>query len=269
MGTIRRVVGWLASRTESLLLPAGALIPPLHLRWRYYGTARRCRYLRFATELAHELLSRGLQPDHRVLDVGCGIGPLAVGLIPHLTRGSYEGFDVHADAVAWCRRTISARHPHFGFRHADLSNTTYNPRGTLRASTYRFPYGDEEFDFAYLGSVCTHLLPDEASHYLLELGRVLKPGGTCVVSFYLQNEESLAGIAAGTSFLPFAHPYGAGNSRVIDQHNPEAAIAHAEDEVRSWYADAGLRIEEPIRRGHWWSGVAHDQDVITAVKPDR
>jgi len=48
--------------------------------------------------------------------------------------------------------------PQFRFQHADLFNTAYNPRGVQQAAQYRFPYEDDSFDFAYLGSVCTHLL---------------------------------------------------------------------------------------------------------------
>ncbi len=266
MGTIRRALGRVASRIESRLLPGGALVPPLHLRWRYYGSARRGDYLGHAATAARELLAAGLRPWHRVLDVGCGPGPLAVGLLPHLTAGTYDGLDVHAEAVAWCQKAIAARQPRFRFRHADLRNATYNPRGRLRASEYRFPYDDGTFDFAFLGSVCTHLLPDEAAHYLREVSRVLRPGGRCLVSFYLLTDESLGGLAAGTSWLPFTHRLDGGRSRVIDPHNPGAAIAHAEDRVRGWYADAGLCIEGPVRRGRWWDGGVHQQDVVAAVK---
>jgi SAM-dependent methyltransferase len=268
MGRIRRTLGRVASRFESIFLPRKKLVPPLHLRWSYYRTFRHDGYQRIANAATNELLSRGLQADHRVLDVGCGIGPLAIGLIPHLTQGSYEGFDISREAVAWCQRTISAHYPRFRFQHANLSNTAYNPRGAHRADGFRFPYADSEFDFAFLGSVCTHLMPDEVAHYLRELSRVLRPGGKCVISFYLLHDESLGGIEAGTSFLPFKHEIAnATGSRVVDRDNPELAIAHPEITVTNMYAEAGLQIAEPIRRGGWWHGIAHQQDVIAARKP--
>lgn len=267
MGTIRRTLGRVASRIETLLLLRGPLIPPLHLRWSYYRTYRHDGYRHIANAATKELLTRGLQPHHRVLDVGCGIGPLAIGLIPHLTTGSYDGFDVSAEAIAWCQRHITSRHPRFRFQHADLSNTAYNPQGSSRANGFRFPYSDGEFDFAFLGSVCTHLMPDEVAHYLRELSRVLRPGGRCIISYYLLNETSLCGIDAGTSFLPFIHPApGHVRSRVVDPQNPELAIAHPQVEIERMYADAGLTIESPVRLGGWWHGVAHQQDVLAAVK---
>jgi SAM-dependent methyltransferase len=249
-----------------LILPEADGVPPLHLRWSYYRSARRDAHRPFAASAAAELITRGLQPHHDVLDVGCGLGPLALGLIPYLTTGSYEGIDVHAEAIAWCRRAIMARHPRFRFQHADVFSAAYNPRGRWHASDYRFPAEDDRFDFAYLGSVCTHLLPAETSHYLHELGRVLRPGGKCVMSYYLLNAASLSGIDAGTSFLPFREHSSFAGCRVVHADNPAWAVAHAEDKVRDLYHDAGLYIEEPIQHGQWWGGVAHQQDVIAATK---
>lgn len=266
MGRIRRTIGRVASRIETVLFLRGRLIPPLHLRWSYYRTLRHDGYRQIANAATNELLSRGLQPDHRVLDVGCGIGPLAIGLIPHLTQGSYEGFDISAEAVAWCQRTISAHHPRFQFRHANLWNTAYNQKGSQRAREFRFPYADNAFDFVFLGSVCTHLMPDEVAHYLREIARVLRPGGKCIISFYLLHDESVRGIEAGTSFLPFVHKVDDQGSRVVDPANPELAIAHPKLSVEKMYRDAGLHIEEPIRLGGWWHGIAHQQDVVAATR---
>ena len=43
----------------------------------------------------------GLQPGHRVLDVGCGVGRLAVALTSYLnTDGRYEGFDIVPEQIA-------------------------------------------------------------------------------------------------------------------------------------------------------------------------
>ena len=36
--------------------------------------------------------------------------------------------------------------PIYRFRHADVSNREYNPRGRYRGSDYRFPYPDGSFD---------------------------------------------------------------------------------------------------------------------------
>ncbi len=54
----------------------------------------------------------GLRPSDRVLDVGCGVGRMAVPLTRYLSpEGRYEGFDVMANAVEWCQRHITPRFP--------------------------------------------------------------------------------------------------------------------------------------------------------------
>ena len=54
------------------------LLPPAHLRIYYYGTWSTKAFAR-ACEIRTELTSRGLLPEHRVLDIGSGIGNLAIG----------------------------------------------------------------------------------------------------------------------------------------------------------------------------------------------
>src|SRR5262249_6516600 len=148
--------------------------------------------------------------------------------------------------------------------HADIFSSAYNPSGRLTASTYRFPFDDARFDFVFLGSVFTHMLPDDAAHYVREFGRVLAPGGTCAASWFLLNDERRPAAAAGRSFMRFACRDGSGLARLHDRERPEAAVALDEAFVLDAYAQAGLRVER-IRRGDWWSGRADDQDVITAT----
>ena len=148
--------------------------------------------------LGHFIGLGGLQPSEAVLDVGCGIGRMALPLTGYLSQaGRYDGFDIVRANVGWCRRAITPRFPNFRFRHADVFNREYNPLGKLRGRDYRFPYPDRSFDFAVLTSVFTHLLPDEVAHYLAELGRVLRPGGRCLATVYLLNEESSRLVDAG------------------------------------------------------------------------
>ena len=180
-----------------------ALLPPAHLRIYYYRTwrpeafARACRTARTELELA------GLRAEHRVLDIGSGIGNLAVGLIDHL-QGTYDGFEVHREAVDWCRRAITPRYPTFRFHRADLVSGAYNPDGRVSAAQYRFPFPDKSFDVIFLGSVYTHLLPEDTRQFVHEVSRLLAPGGFCVASYFLLNDERRESIDARRSFMSFA-----------------------------------------------------------------
>jgi cyclopropane fatty-acyl-phospholipid synthase-like methyltransferase len=53
------------------------ILPPAHLRLYYYGTLQPARFARSCETAALELTSRGLKPEHRVLDIGSGLGNLA------------------------------------------------------------------------------------------------------------------------------------------------------------------------------------------------
>src|SRR5215211_609011 len=77
---------------------------------------------------AHFIELAYLEPHDDVLDIGCGVGRIAVGLTEYLT-GRYEGFDISPAAIAWCQENITSRYPNFRFTVADIGNTVYNPEG--------------------------------------------------------------------------------------------------------------------------------------------
>ena len=149
--------------------------------------------------LAHFLELAGLAPADRVLEVGCGIGRMARPLARFLdpAQGSYEGFDVDREGIGWCRRAYARRHPNFRFQVADLYNRRYHPGGQHSASEYRFPYDDASFDLVIATSVFTHLLEQEADHYLAETARVLAPGGRLFATFFVLDDDSRGGDLRG------------------------------------------------------------------------
>jgi SAM-dependent methyltransferase len=208
-----------------------------------------------------------LRPNNRVLDVGCGIGRVAVPLTKYLNaEGCYEGFDIVPKGIEWCQQHITPRFPNFRFQLAGIYNTSYNPTATVRASEYVFPYPDGWFDLVFLTSVFTHMLPADVEHYLVEIARVLRPGGRCFATFFLLDDVSRELIAAGKSLLPFHHSLG--DLVTTDPARPEDAAAYPESMVRDLFQEAGLAIIEPIRHGYW-SGRANGesyQDIVLAIK---
>ena len=208
-----------------------------------------------------------LRPHHKVLDVGCGVGRMAVPMLDYLTTGSYEGFDIVPAGIKWSTRVITSKHPSFRFQLADIYNKVYNPTGRYTASEYRFPYDDATFDFIFLTSVVTHLMPRDAAHYMEEIARVLKPQGKALITWFILNEESKRLIEQKRSSLDFY--YRTPDFWSISQENPEQAIAFEEQYIRSLYTANGLRIEEPVRYGAWPGRKEHlsGQDVIIANKP--
>lgn len=208
-----------------------------------------------------------LQPDHAILEVGSGTGRIAATLTGLLSpRGRFEGFDIVRAGVNWCRKHITPRYPNFEFRHADLYNAVYNPEGREQAATYRFPYDDGIFDVVIATSVLTHMYRADAAHYLLEVARVLKPGGRSFITHFLWTDEASAAAAAGSTVMNFVFPVPDGFT--IDETHPEAAIAIDQAAVRADYETAGL-VLDPIHVGRWTGRTndSHFQDIVVARKP--
>lgn len=237
------------------------LVPPRRLQW-YVGGGfewQGALYVAFFRDRA------GLRPDDAVLDVGCGVGRMAGPLAGYLSESArYEGFDIIARGIVWCRRHITPRHPNFRFQVADVYNSFYNPRGRQRAADYRFPYPDGTFDFAFATSLFTHMVPPDAENYLSQMARVLKPGGTAVNTFFLLDDETEAAIEAGRTNPHFRHR--ADGFRTVSQARPETAIAYPAGWVRRLHDEAGLAVEDVVLGSWRGKGSQYGQDIVVARK---
>jgi len=218
-------------------------LPPLRLRDVGAGDFRR-----IGEELAALLVRHGLKPEHRVLDIGCGVGRVALPLTRVLTSGTYDGFDIVKRWIRWCRRHITPAHPNFRFTHANIFNSHYNRVG-VPASQFRFPYADASFDFAFATSVFTHLDLESARHYLREAHRVLRPGGTLLATFFLFDDT------VASPALDFN--VDRGSYRLLSESDPDWAIAF------DLAALADLLPNCTIERGGWRNqGGEQFQDVV-------
>lgn len=211
-------------------------------------------------------LQAGLQPHHHVLDVGCGIGRMAIPLTKYINEtGRYEGFDIVPEAIQWCRKNITSQFPNFNFQKANIYNKNYNPAGRLNAVDFKFPYPDACFDFVFLTSVFTHMLPKEIEHYISEISRVLKNDGQCLITFFLSNDQVSSVIQEGKSALNFKFEFPGFLS--TDQKLPEAAICYPEKDIRNLFENNSLNITASYPGG--WSGhpgALSYQDIIIARK---
>jgi len=252
-----------ADHIELLSGRRDGLTPPKRMLLPYVGDFRKVgeELLRYFIELVD------LKPYERVLDVGCGIGRAAVPLTRYLdNRGSYEGFDVLPEWLHWCQKNISRKYPNFHFQLVDVFNHQYNPYGKYKASEFKFPYESGFFDFVFLMSVFTHMLPQDTENYLREISRVLKKGGRCLISFFLLNEESMRLMDAGKSTFDFKYEFG--NYRTVDRDSPELAVCYDEAFVLDLYQKCGLNIKQPVLFGSWCSRSRFYsyQDIIVASK---
>ncbi len=209
-----------------------------------------------------------LQPDEQVLDIGCGCGRMAIPLTGYLNRqGSYVGLDITAAPISWCQEHITLQHPNFRFSHMDLYNQRYNPAGRYLARNYTFPFESESFDFIFLTSVFTHMLPDDVAQYLREIARLLRPKGRAFITVFLLNEAQQALAQQGRNDINFQ--YGAGPYRTRSETVPESAVAYDETFFQQLIAQAGLLISQPIYYGSWSGrrdGLSY-QDIMLLHRP--
>ncbi|RPI15654.1 MAG: class I SAM-dependent methyltransferase [Lysobacterales bacterium] len=210
----------------------------------------------------------GLGRFDRVLDIGCGIGRVAAGLARYLDElGSYEGMDVVPAGIEWCRRSITPRYPNFRFQLSDVHNAEYNPTGRVHASQYRFPWRDGEFDFVFLTSAFTHMLPRDVENYLGEIARVMRPGARCVITYFLLNDASRAQLARGEVQPGREFRHEMDGCLAVHRDNPAIAVAYPEPVVHELYERHRLRILK-THYGAWCGtpGARHIQDYVVAEK---
>ena len=245
---------------DSLLGRRAELVPPRRLNHAGDGDfeATGNEFLNYFIQIA------GLQPGRDVLEIGCGIGRMARPLTKYLAGGSYVGIDIVPKGIQWCQKEISSRYPQFHFQLADIQNSMYNPKGRFTADQYRFPFGDGAFDFVFLTSVFTHMTMPGVENYVREIGRMLRPSGKCLITFFLLNHEAFEHIDNGRSSLGFQFLNG---SYIADPRNPERAVGFEEGYIRERLLDAGLNVQT-VRYGGWCGRQAHlsYQDIVVAGK---
>ncbi len=179
----------------------------------------------------------GLGPEHRVLEVGCGGGRQALALAGYLEPGGYTGFDVDERAIRACQSSPALSK--FEFFVADVENEVYRPNGSTKGSDYRFPLGDDTFDFVFLASVFTHMLEDDCANYAREITRVLRPGGTAAISIYLhtapaQSQAHQFAEQVGTAYVEYPEV-------------PTKLVSYGLDAFERWFEGA----EVGALQGRW------------------
>jgi SAM-dependent methyltransferase len=261
---LTRIVRYAAFAVMDAVQPKQPLIPPRRLSFVYGGGDAAAIGQEFKNYFIQQA---GMKPTDSVLDIGCGIGRMAVPLTEYLSQGRYEGFDTMPRGISWCRDNITGQFPNFRFQHTDIYNKSYNPSGKIQPADFRFPYDAGQFDFAFAVSVFTHMFPSDISRYLREAARVLKPGGVSLFSWFILNQDSMRLLEEGRSFIPMAHEVSEG-CRAKSARVPEKSIGIPESKVRSMYTQNGFQIAEPIRFGVWCGrpqGLSF-QDIVIAVR---
>jgi SAM-dependent methyltransferase len=236
-GRVRRLPQLLEERgTESrgFVLHRGYRLPPRSMRGRMCGDAFRSDsfFLQSGVVEATRFSARlGYTKSSRIVDVGCGLGRLATGMLAEFGDVQYLGIDANQDFVRWCQENIERYHPNFRFVHLDIANELYNPAGTLAGSELQLPVGDTSADIAYLWGVFTNMVPEHVELYIGEIGRILRPRGRCFLTAFVEDD------VPSVTFNPTDYvPY--------DCNAPLTVVRFGRQWLFSTFQQHGLQVEE-------------------------
>ena len=176
--------------TPDVVDPASELpLPPTRLRAGGTNFRADADFLTTAAREAKRLVADAGSPRPlRVLDLGCGAGRLAYGLIAmDAPIARYDGVDVMAPQIDWCAQQVTPRHPEYRFTTIDVYNERYNPAGAKEAAEAGLPLEAASYDLAYAYSVFSHLRSPDVRAYLVEFARLLVPGGIAIVTGFIED----------------------------------------------------------------------------------
>ncbi|MUL81324.1 MULTISPECIES: phthiotriol/phenolphthiotriol dimycocerosates methyltransferase [unclassified Mycolicibacterium] len=182
---------------------------------------------RFYIQLYHRTATQVELTGKRVLEVGSGHGGGASYLMRTVRPTSYTGLDVNRAAVAFCK----GRHtlPGVDFVHGDAE---------------KLPFPDRSFD-AVINVESSAAYP-HFSHFLAEVGRVLRPGG----HFLYTDLRPSKGIAEWEAALAEAP------MRILSQDLINAQVLCALDNNRQRILDLVSRLPKALRGvGREYSGM--------------
>lgn len=153
---------------------------------------------------SHQFVDRARQfgffkTGNKVLDIGCGNCRLGIALSE--LNITYVGIDPMIKCIEFCRQAYED-YANFSFNHIDLYSECSNPEGKVKPIDFTIPLGDQTVDDLVIYSVFTHLQEIEiAARYMLEIKRVLKPGGKLFCSWYRSPPNELDPYVGRTCYL--------------------------------------------------------------------
>ena len=119
----------------------------------------------------------------QVLDIGTGHGLLMIGAAKRLMDGKSFGIDI------WSKEDMSDNTYDVAMHNAKLEGVEEKVE-IIRADACQIPFADNSFDYI-VSNLCLHNIDDKEKRASAckEIMRVLKPGGTALISDFMYTKE--------------------------------------------------------------------------------
>ena len=231
----------------------------------------------FAPYMIRKLKSFGKNFSNcNILDVGCGGGPLAGAVLLDQKasggKGVYTGLDIRGDLIEW----LSESYKNYDFIEfkkvvadtaVDYIEACKNGGQTVKESDGKeadLNVEDDFYDFQWSSSVFTHLTPKSCINMLKNIAVSSKKDAIHMNTWLVADDESRYALSAGIADRRL--PFDMGEFLTYSETNPLVCTAYKEENMLSYYEEAGLEIIE-IEKGSWRgptysNGALHYQDIV-------
>ncbi len=164
------------------------------------------------------LTSRGLEPDSRLLDIGCGTLRGGIPLIDYLRVGHYVGVEARAEALAEARKELADA----GLEHKQPLLIHADDPAQVRLA--------EPIDFAWAFSVLFHMQDETVDAYLGLLARELAEDGVFYANVGLADQREQQGQWQGFPVISRAREFyvslAAGHGLAVEDVGRLDALGH-------------------------------------------
>lgn len=130
------------------------------------------------------LVERGLLPQHRLLDVGCGAMRGGVHFAAYLNAGCYFGVDISQNLLEKGREELA---------RAGISDRV-PPENVLCSDNFSFAEFNQTFDFAIAQSLFTHLGFNRIRRCLEQISDLLSEDGRFFATFFERPQHVRASV---------------------------------------------------------------------------
>ena len=226
-----------------------------------------------------------IKKTDRILDVGCGPGTITTGFAKYAREGTVLGIDVSNEVLAKAKaQAANANIPTEG-----PGSVSFAQGNVLEG----LAYPDDTFDIIYCAQVLGHFPPPDLPHRaLVEMRRVLKPGGILATRdaasqhFYPQKldldrlwvqnfgrvvrkgerDGEISGTMMPALFRKAGFDVDGGKVRI-----GTASTSYSGSETRKWLAKrtaSQLQVGDPFRQSWLNAGISEDeiQQTVEAVQ---